>query len=413
VGVPGFLRRVFGRYAHRQGIGHIVITLHHPGGTASITVSPSVHAFPRPDWHWLYLQHLAETLCAIADEGEALRLVVAARTLAQDVLDSSRWKMMSGQAIPGAMAGVPKIVPEQPGGEALTVEVVRRHGEMPTLRLRWPPSALKHLASSNLVLLLHTMEGATHPLEQYELFKKIAVLAGYYEKTGCYRDPVSLRNGPLYAVIHADITRIVDIGSRPDAVRVTSAPQSTVAVPAPAQRRLRLPARLVSDAAVFVVALITSSALFVVSERLQQSLEVKAPRGTVVDPAFVPAGPQLENPRLTPVPLTARAGRSPERPMVRSGIPKLLAPSPGSSGERPRQGDVLPRFRVVSGTLARDVAEHRSRVLAERGVDSFMLVISDNIAQLQYGAYRVRENAEADARRIRTQGYTATVVPSW
>jgi hypothetical protein len=65
---------------------------------------------------------------------------------------------------------------------------------------------------------------------------------------------------------------------------------------------------------------------------------------------------------------------------------------------------------VVSGLLSRDVAELRSRSLADIGIDAFVHMITGNVAQLQYGAYRSRETAEADAQRIRAQGYTAVVV---
>lgn len=70
-----------------------------------------------------------------------------------------------------------------------------------------------------------------------------------------------------------------------------------------------------------------------------------------------------------------------------------------------------PRFRVVSGTLARNVAELRARALAGQGADAFVRMMSGNIAQLQYGAYRLRRNAQAEAWRLRAQGYTAVIVP--
>ena len=60
--------------------------------------------------------------------------------------------------------------------------------------------------------------------------------------------------------------------------------------------------------------------------------------------------------------------------------------------------------------LARGVAQQRSQSLAEDGIDAFVHRIAGNVAQLQYGAYRSREIAEADAQRIRAQGYTAVVV---
>jgi hypothetical protein len=76
-------------------------------------------------------------------------------------------------------------------------------------------------------------------------------------------------------------------------------------------------------------------------------------------------------------------------------------------GERGR----FPRFRVVSGTLARNVAELRARALAGEGADAFVRFMSGNIAQLQYGAYHSLRNAQAEAWRLRAQGYTAVIVP--
>jgi hypothetical protein len=61
--------------------------------------------------------------------------------------------------------------------------------------------------------------------------------------------------------------------------------------------------------------------------------------------------------------------------------------------------------------LSREVAELRARTLAEQGVDAFVWLMSGRVAQLQYGAYRSWMNAEAEAWRLRAQGYTAVIVP--
>jgi hypothetical protein len=66
---------------------------------------------------------------------------------------------------------------------------------------------------------------------------------------------------------------------------------------------------------------------------------------------------------------------------------------------------------VVSGTLAREIAELRARTLTEQGADAFVRLVSGNVAQLQYGAYRSWLNAEAEAWRLRAQGYTAVIIP--
>jgi hypothetical protein len=57
------------------------------------------------------------------------------------------------------------------------------------------------------------------------------------------------------------------------------------------------------------------------------------------------------------------------------------------------------------------VAELRARTLADRGVDAFVRSIAGNLAQLQYGAYSSWRNAEAEAWRLRAEGYTAVIVP--
>ena len=116
-----------------------------------------------------------------------------------------------------------------------------------------------------------------------------------------------------------------------------------------------------------------------------------------------------------PVPPRDRAA-VPQRAAALPPAPRTTAPSNdierpwGSAARFEGEPGVLPRFRVVSGILARDVAEQRSKTLFEQGVDAFVRAADDNLAQIQYGAYRSKEIAEEDARHIRVQGYTAVVV---
>ena len=426
IGAPGLAKRLWDGVLHRHNLGQIVIKFYPPGVQASITPTPALDALSRHDWHWLFLQHLAESLGAI-EEPEAVRLLVAARALAEDFVSSSYWPQVIGEEIPHTVAGAPEIIPEQPGGTALVSEIVRRHREMPTVRLRWsPPQARERLASSNLVFLVHVMKTAAHPLEQYELFKKITLFAEYCDQPDLWRDRATLKTAPLYAVVHADIAgiavppgwserkRSVDVaehGTRrapPPVVTVQAQASPPRGMPAADLRVWQRPGFAIAAATLLWVGLVVG-AFF-------------APRNGGVAPhpsptaALPPAAPTreaspspnlaMEPPRASGSPPVSQAPRTLPRPGGRSGEHARRS-VPASTSE---SGD-LPRFRVVSGTLARDVAELRARTLADQGADAFVRLLTGNLAQLQYGAYRSWLNAEAEAWHLRAQGYTAMIVP--
>ncbi len=443
MGVPGLAKRLLYGVLHRQTLGRIDVRFYPPSSQASITVSPSLDTLSRRDWHWLYLQHLAEALGTIGEEPEAVRLLVAARALAEDFVSSSYWPHMIGEKIPDAIAGAAQIIPERPGGTALTVEVVRRGGAAPAVRLRWStPEARERVASSNLVLLVHVMRAAAHPLEQYELFKKIALFAEYCERAGTCHDWASLRTGPLYAVVHADIAGVpippasrrtsiaplwmIRKDAREGGSRRAARPASPpgVATPPPASSRAPQATRRPWDrpgVAICAAALLWAGLVlgaFVVTPNDGSSL-LRPPRAVI--PAAVhtvPAAPFADRAVVPPpAPSSGRhlptSARAPEalRPASRTPARSGDVERPwGSEAPPEAEPGGAPRFRVVSGTLARDVAALRSKILSEQGVDSFVRAMTGNRAQLQYGAYRSREIAEEDARRIRAQGYSAVVV---
>jgi hypothetical protein len=69
------------------------------------------------------------------------------------------------------------------------------------------------------------------------------------------------------------------------------------------------------------------------------------------------------------------------------------------------------RFRVVSEPLPRPVAAQRVKDLSRRGIPAFIRPDAHDLVQLQYGAYRDYENAEADAEGLRARGYAAQLTP--
>ena len=69
------------------------------------------------------------------------------------------------------------------------------------------------------------------------------------------------------------------------------------------------------------------------------------------------------------------------------------------------------RFRVVSEPLPRPVAAQRVKDLSKQGIPAFVRPGAHDLVQLQYGAYRDYENAEADAERLRARGYPARLIP--
>jgi hypothetical protein len=415
IGAPGLAKRLWDGVLHRQSLGRIVIKFYPPGVAASLTSAPALDGLSRHDWHWLFLQHLAESLRVI-EEQEAVRLLVAARALAEDFVSSSYWPQVIGETLPHTVAGAPEIIPEQPGGTALTSEIVRRGREMPAVRLWWsPPQARERLASSNLVLLVHVMKAAAHPLEQYELFKKITLFAEYCDQPDRRRDRATLKTAPLYAVVHADIAGIAAPRVAAPSQRTHRAPPLVAAAQAGADAS---PPRRVPDADRRVwqrpgFAMTAATLLWV---------------GLVVGALFAPRNGGVSPPpsptaALAPAAPTREASPSPDLAFVpprASGSPRVsevlrtLRRTDARSGELPhvrREAGDLPRFRVVSGRLARSVAELRARTLADQGADAFVRLVTGNFAQLQYGAYRSRLNAEAEAWRLRSEGYTAMIVP--
>ena len=414
----------------------MVIKFYAEGGEASITVSPNLAAVSRRYWHWVYLQHLAESLAVIGDTPERMRLLVAARAMAEDFVSRSYWPQVIGESISGAGAGAAVIVPERAGGVALATEVLQRGDGTPSIRLVWsPPEARDRIASSNLVLLVHVMRGAIHPLEQYEIFKKIALFVEYCERAGCPRERATLKAGALYAVVHADLTEMASpggfvrhkvavpgVGAGSDAPRRSDLP----AGPARSRDLPGLQARGDRHA---------SPDPFWKRSGPAIGAAVVLWAGLVLGAFFLPHGGQ---PARAPRPIASMpapghqqdASPSPRRADLRPRTQTALTPPavphadsavkgrPGAAAalQRPkaspeREGSELPKFRVVSSTLALDIAEHRSRVLAEQGVDSFVREKDGKLGRLQYGAYRSRETAEEDARRFRAQGYTAVVIP--
>jgi hypothetical protein len=432
MGAPGLARRLWEGVWHRHSLGRMVIKFYPPEAQASITAAPPLDALSRHEWHWLFLQHLAESLGAI-EEQEAVRLLVAVRALAEDFVSSSYWPRVIGEKLPNAVAGAAEIVPERPGGAALVIEVFRRRSEMPTVRLEWSrPQARERLASSNLVLLVWVMKAAAHPLEQYELFKKISLFAEYCARVPGWHTRATLRTAPLYAVVHADIAGIAAPAGQPEretvllgvigtettvhGARRASSPVPVVrakAAPArtPQARRLwEWPSAAIA-AAVLLWAGLVLGAFF-------------ASRNVGGPPAPAPTipGPQAAETPLS-FPFPDRVAIAPHGPESRPASAALRTPPRAArgAGDLPRvrrpvsaldaEPSDLPRFRVVSGTLARGVAELRARTLADRGVDAFVRLIAGNLAQLQYGAYRSWLNAEAEAWHLRAEGYTAEIVP--
>jgi hypothetical protein len=184
MGARGLAKQLWDRILRPKTLGRIVITFYPPSRQASITLSPSLDTLSRHDWHRVYLQHLAESLAAL-EEQEAVRLLVAARALAEDFVSSSYWPQVTGENIPDALAGATEVVPERPGGTALVAEVVCLGGTIPRVRLAGSAlHARERLASSNLVLLVHMMRGAVDAHERDQAFKEITLFAEYCERVG-------------------------------------------------------------------------------------------------------------------------------------------------------------------------------------------------------------------------------------
>jgi hypothetical protein len=414
-----------------------VIKFYPQGGEASIAVSPTLAAVSRRYWHWLYLQHLAESLAAIGETHERLRLLVAARAMAEDFVSRSYWPHVIGERIADADAGAGAavIVPERAGGVALATQVVQRGDGMPAMRLAWSsPEARDRIASSSLVLLVHVMRGATHPLELYELFKKIGLFVEYCERAGCPRERATLKAGALYAVVHADLTEMASpgglvrhkvaapgVGAESETQRRSDLPAGAAPSPnfptaqAPHDRHAPDPFWTRSGPAIGGAVVLWASLVLGAFFLPRGGHPVLAPRPIASVPSagqrhVAPPPPRgAEQRSRTQIALTPQAGpRSGPAVRGRPGATSVVhrrRPSPETEGSDPL------KFRVVSSTLSLDVAEHRSMVLAEQGVDSFVREKAGKLGRLQYGAYRFREIAEEDARRFRAQGYTAVVIP--
>jgi hypothetical protein len=434
MGGPRLVRQLWKGLWNRQSLGRIVITFYPQGGEASITVSPILAALSRRYWHWLYLQHLAESLAAIGETQERLRLLVAARAMAEDFVSRSYWPHVIGESISDAGAGAAEIVPERAGGVALATQVVQRGDGMPAMRLAWStPEARERIASSNLVLLVHVMRGATHPLEHYEIFKKVALFVEHCERAGCPRERATLKAGALHAVVHADLTEMASPGglvrhkvAAPGAVNDAERQSDLPAGPAPSRDRPVVPPRRDhraspdpiwkrSGAAIGAAAVLWAGLVLGAFFLPRGGSPVLGPRPVASVPA---AGHRQDAP---PLPRGEELRQQPPIALTRPEVPRSAPAVKGRPGaaaarQRPRpspetEGNAPPKFRVVSGTLALGVAEHRSKVLAEQGVDSFVREKAGRLGRLQYGAYYFREIAEEDARHLRAQGYTAVVIP--
>jgi hypothetical protein len=445
MGAARFVRRVLVGARNRRSLGRVQITFYPPASHASLVVSPALNTLRWGEWQWLYLQHLAECLATIANEREARRLLVAARTLAEDFVSTAEWPRPFNERVAGSIAGVADIVPKQPGGTTLAINVARQGREMPRVQLEWTlPQARERLASSNLVLQVHVMRSATHPLERYEFCKKIGLFTEFCQRAGRRLDRETLVTAPIFALVHADIADIArSVGGRPDesptlALETPSA-TSLPPHPVPARRppwglpvlshlrRVRWdhPGFTIAAAACLWAGLILSVVYLARygATPLSQSPGVSQP--VTSPPVTSPASPPLPLPNMRLDERAARAAPAGPPPASRASTPsRAPAAAPAVRATPPRRTTVAspappaertptappPRFRVVSGMLAREVAELRSQSLADEGVDAFVHASTGNVAQLQYGAYRSREIAETDAQRIRAQGYTAVVV---
>jgi hypothetical protein len=475
MGRSRFALRLWGGVRQRRSLGRLRIKFYPPAAHASLVMSPALAALRRGEWQWLYLQHLAECLGTIADEHEAARLLVAARTLAEDFIATPERAPAGGDEVPVSIAGVAELVPEQAGGTTVSINVVRHGREMPGVQLEWSlPQARERLASSNLVLLVHIMRTAAHPLERYELYRKIGLFTEFCDQAGRRLDREALRAAPIFALVHADITDIARSadGARRDTGEEAEPAPAPPALPVPLTgARSSPPARVLPlgphrwprpgaaiaaaaclwtglvlgaffapryrptappprpPASVTVPAAPSPSRPPAVAPRDERAAARPARREAVSGSAVSPPGLRAVPPRRRaetarpahatareePVPPGPAAGREtgeeaarPGPAAVRDVREEAEHPLPAAAREEADAGP--PRFRVVSGLLSRDVAQLRSRSLAESGIDAFVHMIVGNVAQLQYGAYRSRETAEADAQRIRAQGYTAVVV---
>lgn len=438
MGARGLAKRLWDRMLRPKTLGRIVITFYPPGRQASITLSPSLDTLSRHDWHRVYLQHLAESLGAL-EEQEAVRLLVAARALAEDFVSSSYWPQMTGETIPDALAGAAEVVPEQPGGTALVAEVCRG-STTPRVRLAGsPPHARERLASSNLVLLVHMMTRAADAHERDQAFKEITLFAEYCERVGYRHDQTTPVIGSSRAVMGADIVDIMlpagqpvmertgprggivhrvpeDASPRPDRPAAPSAPVSTSPsrVPRPGPRPWERPVVAISVGVLLWVGLILAAFLV---PRDGGGPPVSTPNAGVPPDAGTREASRTQEPATGPM----SAAEAPPASNVHRASSQATGRSRDASGVRrsartplaPPEAEEsgVPRFRVVSGMLSRQVAELRARTLADQGADAFVWLMSGRVAQLQYGAYRSRMNAEAEAWRLRAQGYTAVIVP--
>jgi hypothetical protein len=110
----------------------------------------------------------------------------------------------------------------------------------------------------------------------------------------------------------------------------------------------------------------------------------------------------MEHPRSAIMPRGAPA---------RSSEVRAQTTVPTAAQEQPADQMAAVRFRVVSEPLLRPVAAQRLRDLSGQGIPAFVRPGAGDLVQLQYGAYRDYQNAEADAERLRARGYAALLIP--
>ncbi len=147
--------------------------------------------------------------------------------------------------------------------------------------------------------------------------------------------------------------------------------------------------------------------------------EVPAPRAT---PTPAPVKPQ---PTATPAPLAVTPTPTPEphdvnKPLYLVQVGRIRDSERASElagrltlagyAASLNRGEEPVGFRVMSAPLPRNVAERRAATLEERGFRSRLQPLAAGLAQLEFGLFPSEQNAEALAKRIRTQGFDVTVV---
>jgi hypothetical protein len=419
---------LLGRISGSGVVGHLIVRA---AGTdaAPVVVSPVLRSLPRSHWHWLYLQHLAETVASIPGDGDAAAFVARALLDAQTVCTQSSWAATFAPEIARAMrrawwegagdepARAPAGGSTDTGAEAggfVLIEIVQDDGALPRVRVARPRIA-GHLKRVNLALLRHVLDSAADSLEQFQLCRQIEMLARYYRATSARsrRSRSALRNAPVFAVLHADVARL------PSTEGLVEAPP---VLPAAAERR-RPPAALgaltpavpLAACLSFMLTIAGGSWLLLSSAGAPRPERLRTPGAavgggpSVVTPeAIVMALPQVgERPRPTGAlqpagrRRAAAAGAFPAAPQT--ALRKNTRKAPRRTGGP---------FQVRSQPLAKVVATQRVRVLAEHGIRSYVRPLPGQLAEIDYGWFDSKAYAESRALGLRQQGYTAVVVPS-